>query len=212
MRPSAPTPLPFTLPKQDSDSDLLRRLAPDVAQEVNDLLTVINGYSEMLAEMLSANDSAVEMLQQIHTAGERAAVLNRQLLLLGRSRNVSADSSMIQLAARPEEPDSQVHLNTIFDQGDSPTETPQAGLQGRLYDPDCDDSLLVRVLEVNQHAVHLHIGVPVEVGKCVSLSIRGGAQPAFTRQVRIVTALEQENGTYVMGATFAQPLGPDEFQ
>lgn len=66
----------------DKGSDSVRRLAGGVAHEFNNLLTVITGYTYVLLEEHSEDESACESLCQIRQAAERAAELVRQLLAL----------------------------------------------------------------------------------------------------------------------------------
>lgn len=62
------------------------RLAGGVAHDFNNLLTVINGYSELLVKDLPAGGELNEMASEIGLAGQRAADLTRQLLLLSRKQ------------------------------------------------------------------------------------------------------------------------------
>ncbi len=62
--------------------DALANLAGGMAHEFNNLLSVILGYTGMLAADLETNDPTLDILDEIRTAGERAAVLTRQLLTL----------------------------------------------------------------------------------------------------------------------------------
>jgi len=62
------------------------RLAGGVAHDFNNMLTVINGYSELLLAHLGADDPLRTPLQEIHRSGERAAVLTQQLLAFSRKQ------------------------------------------------------------------------------------------------------------------------------
>ena len=60
------------------------RLAAGVAHELNNLLTVIGGYSAFILEEIGADHSLSEGIREINRAGERAASLTRQLLAFSR--------------------------------------------------------------------------------------------------------------------------------
>jgi len=64
------------------------RLAGGIAHDFNNLLTVINGYSALLLEHAPEGDPMHEGLSEIKRAGERAAALSRQLLMLSRKHIV----------------------------------------------------------------------------------------------------------------------------
>jgi two-component system, cell cycle sensor histidine kinase and response regulator CckA len=62
------------------------RLAGGVAHDFNNMLTVINGYSQLEMARLSSGDPLRTSLVEIHKAGERAANLTRQLLAFSRKQ------------------------------------------------------------------------------------------------------------------------------
>jgi len=66
------------------------RLAGGVAHDFNNLLTVINGYCDMLMSELPQDEGSHELVAEIRTAGERAAALSGQLLVLSRKQVVQA--------------------------------------------------------------------------------------------------------------------------
>ena len=62
------------------------RLAGGVAHDFNNILTVIIGYCEMLAEDEKSNPGPLAMVKSIKSAAERAASLTRQLLVFSRKQ------------------------------------------------------------------------------------------------------------------------------
>jgi signal transduction histidine kinase len=60
------------------------RLAAGVAHNINNLMTVVTGYSGMVGESLPAGDPRRNKLKTVVEAGERAAQLSEHLLSYGR--------------------------------------------------------------------------------------------------------------------------------
>lgn len=65
------------------------QLASGVAHDFNNILTVINGCSELLQAELPAGQPSRELLDEIREAGARARALTRQLLAFSRQQVVS---------------------------------------------------------------------------------------------------------------------------
>jgi hypothetical protein len=72
--------------RQTQRLEALGRLAGGIAHDFNNVLSVILGYSSMLLAELPAGTAASNDVQEIHTAGERAARLTRQLLAFSRQQ------------------------------------------------------------------------------------------------------------------------------
>ncbi len=70
--------------------DAVGRLAGGMAHDFNNLVSVINGYCEMLATRLAANLPAMREVAEIHHAGRKAAALTQQLLAFSRRQPFNA--------------------------------------------------------------------------------------------------------------------------
>ena len=71
---------------QAQKMEAVGRLAGGVAHVFNNLLTVINGYSELIAARVDTDGAALELIREVQKAGERAANLTGQLLAFSRKQ------------------------------------------------------------------------------------------------------------------------------
>lgn len=69
---------------QAQKMEAVGRLAGGVAHDFNNMLTAIQGYSELLVEKFSQEDPRLNYVNEISKASERAALLTRQLLAFSR--------------------------------------------------------------------------------------------------------------------------------
>jgi PAS domain S-box-containing protein len=72
--------------RQSQKMDSIGRLAGGVAHDFNNMLTVINGYSDMLLEDPAIANDVREVIQEVRAAGERAGALTAQLLAFSRKQ------------------------------------------------------------------------------------------------------------------------------
>jgi PAS domain S-box-containing protein len=70
--------------RQSQKLEGVGQLAGGIAHDFNNILTVINGYSELLIPKLSMDKALQKIVNEIKTAGERAASLTAQLLAFSR--------------------------------------------------------------------------------------------------------------------------------
>ena len=71
--------------RQAQKMDAVGQLAGGIAHDFNNLLLAINGYSELaLARLGDADNRAREAIEEVRSAGDRAASLTRQLLAFSR--------------------------------------------------------------------------------------------------------------------------------
>ena len=72
--------------RQAQKMESIGRLAGGVSHDFNNLLTVINGYTDLMSRALKDGDPLKEWVTEIGKAGEKASALTRQLLAFSRKQ------------------------------------------------------------------------------------------------------------------------------
>ena len=72
--------------RQSQKMEAVGRLAGGIAHDFNNLLTIITGYCELMLNACGANEDQRSKIEEIRRAGERAALLTRQLLAFSRKQ------------------------------------------------------------------------------------------------------------------------------
>ncbi len=82
---------------------LTQKLTGRIAHDFNNLLMVISGYSELILSDLAQNDPLKNKVKEIQMAGERAAILTRQLLTFSNKQVISPKLLLVNNLLRPME-------------------------------------------------------------------------------------------------------------
>jgi nitrogen-specific signal transduction histidine kinase/CheY-like chemotaxis protein len=72
--------------RQAETTEAIGRLAGGIAHDFNNLLTAIIGYNHLVADTLGGDHQAIEYVQEIESASQRAAALTDQLLSFSRRK------------------------------------------------------------------------------------------------------------------------------
>jgi hypothetical protein len=71
----------------------------------------------------------------------------------------------------------------------------------------------IRVVDISRHGIGIHAGDQLDEGSLLTISLYNRIdKPSAPRQVRIVRARQQADGTWMGGAEFIEPIEDDELQ
>jgi len=86
--------------RQAQKMEAVGRLAGGVAHDFNNILTVMNGYTEFAIATLPEGDPLRDDLVEVKNAGERATRLTRQLLAFSRSQKLAPEPLDLSVVVR----------------------------------------------------------------------------------------------------------------
>ena len=121
--------------RQAQKMEAVGRLAGGIAHDFNNLLTVIMGYSHVLAQELGSEHPLYSKIEETQRAGERAAMLVRQLLAFSRKqplepKNLSLNPVVANLEGMLQRLiGADIRLVIRLDQGNSQVRADQAQLE-----------------------------------------------------------------------------------
>jgi hypothetical protein len=71
----------------------------------------------------------------------------------------------------------------------------------------------IRVVDISRHGIGIQAGDQLDEGTLLTISLYSRiGKPSAPRQVRIVRASQQADGTWIGGAEFIEPIDDDELQ
>ncbi len=180
--------------QQSQKMEAIGRLAGGVAHDFNNILTGINGYAEIAIDDLKPGDPMRADLEEIKSAGMRAADLTKQLLAFSRKQTISPK------VVRPNEilERSQKMLRRIIGEDIDLVFIPANNLGRIKADPAQLDQILVNL------AVNAREATP-----------NGGKLTIETQNVSIgeefcASHIEAEPGDYILLAVSDNGQGMDE--
>jgi signal transduction histidine kinase/CheY-like chemotaxis protein len=132
--------------RQSVKMEAVGRLAGGIAHDFNNILTVINGFSDMLFNMVPAGTPARNCVEQIRSAGNKAAALTKQLLAFSRKQvlqPVALDLNSVIANLSP-------MMSRLIGEQIEVVQKLDPGLKPVLADPGQIDQVLINLL-LNSH-------------------------------------------------------------
>ena len=179
---------------QAQKMEAVGKLAGGVAHDFNNMLTVINGYSQVLLLDMPESDPNYSSIQEINKAGERSANLTRQLLAFARKQTIMPEvlnlnvtiESMLKL------------LKRLIGENIKPIWKPAANLWKVKMDPSQIDQILANLLVNARDAI-------AGVGEVTITTGNENVDGAFCR-----THQDSAPGKYVLLSVGDNGCGMDE--
>ncbi len=125
------------------------RLAGGIAHDFNNMLSIINGYADLVLEKINPFDPIYDDILEIQKAGQRSKDLTRQLLAFARKQVVSP--KVIDLNSLIEKSDNM--LRRLIGEDISVKILPAPGLWTVKIDPSQVDQILVNLAVNSRDAI-----------------------------------------------------------
>jgi signal transduction histidine kinase len=180
--------------REDHKMEALGRLAGGVAHDFNNLLTAIVGYSDLSLSRMSPDDPEYESLEQIRLAGDRASVLTRQLLLLGRKQIAVPVSLSLGVVAT----NMEKILQSMLGEKVSLSLEVEAGLP----------AIKAEQGQLEQVLVNLTVNARDAIEGFGTVKIRIGAEESVESGEELVHIIVQDDGSGMDEATQARMFEP----
>jgi PAS domain S-box-containing protein len=189
--------------RQAQKMEAIGTLSAGVAHDFNNLLTIINGYADVLLGTLHAHDAARAPVEQIGKAGERAAVLTRQLLAFGR-RQVLAPQ-VLNLNARLADID--LLIRGLLGTAVEVVTDLEADLWAVEADPSQVEQVILNLMVNARDAMPAGGRVTIRTAN-VELGGRSSPEPSEVRPGSYVLLAVTDTGTGMDGLTLGRIFEP----
>jgi PAS domain S-box-containing protein len=170
--------------------DAVGRLAGGVAHDFSNLISIINGYCEMLAARVATNPQAMREVAEIHHAGRKAAALTQQLLAFSRRQPFNV--CVVNLNTLLEE-NAGILRRLVGEEGRIDFE-PAEHLPNTRTDPTQFQQVLINLVLNARDALRTHGRIVVSTS-CRDILPQQNRRTTDVRPGRYVVLTVQDNGT-----------------
>ena len=183
--------------------EALARLSGGIAHDLNNVLTVISGYTELVLAKLPETDPLARPLREVRKAGEDAAAFSRRLMAIGgrqQANPVSVDLGVVVAAAAP-------RLREALGAGATLEIAPSPGLGLVHADPALVEQALVQIVGNSRDAMTGGGRVTVEAANVEIDAAEAGRRPGLRAGPHVRLTVRDE-GCGMDAATLARAFEP----